>query len=272
MYDRTLTTDAQTRITVETAGSRRTVDLYSPEGLRTVASMWVKLGAQFRLMYEPTWLGIPIIQFPSDIVLMQELLWRLRPDWIVECGVAHGGSAVFYASLCELAGKGRVLGVDVEIRKHNRAALAAHPLSHRIELIEGSSIAQETFERVRRRVAGSGCVVVLLDSNHTTEHVLAELRLYEQLVTPGSYLVVMDGAQADVWDIPRGQREWRLSHPLEAIERFLAAHPEYEDDPHYTRLHVTCCPHGFLRKKRRDAWGAPLVAEHQPYPEEVSAR
>ena len=254
MYDRTLTTDSQTRITVETAGSRRTVDLYSPEGLRTVASMWVKLGAEFRLMYEPTWLGIPIIQFPTDIVLMQELLWRLRPDWIVECGVAHGGSAVFYASLCELAGKGRVLGIDVEIRKHNRAALEAHPLAHRIELIEGSSTSQETFERVRRRVAGSGCVVVTLDSNHCTDHVLAELRLYEQLVTPGSYLIVNDTHLEGIGWIR--QNLWnRIFHPelgigpLTAVHQFIRSTTDFAIDSTLPRSYLSCSPSGFLKRK-----------------------
>jgi cephalosporin hydroxylase len=250
MYDRAVVTGANARLTVETDLDSRTVDLYTDEGMKLVAGLWVKLAAQFRLMYEPSWLGIPIIQVPCDIVLMQELIWRLRPDWIVECGVAHGGSAVLYASLCELAGKGRVLGVDAEIRKYNRVAIEAHPLTHRIELLEGSSTSAETVDEVRRKVAASRTVLVVLDSNHSASHVLEEMRLYGQFVTPGSYLVVMDGAQADVWDIPRGQQEWRESHPLKAIGQFLSTHPEFEDDPHYTRLHITSCPQGFLRRRQ----------------------
>jgi cephalosporin hydroxylase len=250
MYDRSIITGAGTQLSIRSGGRETTVDLYSSEGLQAVAALWVKLSAEFRLMYEPTWLGIPVIQVPCDIVAMQELIWRLRPDWIVECGVAHGGSAVLYASICELAGKGRVLGVDAEIRKFNRAAISAHPLAHRIELIEGGSTDEATFRRVQAAVSGASRVLVVLDSNHSAEHVFAELELYQSLVTAGSYVVVMDGAQADVWDIPRGKPEWRETHPLEAIERFLRAHPEFTEDPHYTRFHVTSCPHGFLRRRR----------------------
>lgn len=253
MYDRTLAAGPDTRISIDSGATSRTFDLYSPEGARAIAALWVKIAAQFRIMYEPTWLGIPIIQVPTDIVAMQELLWRLRPDWIVECGVAHGGSAVLYASICEMLGKGKVLGIDVEIRKYNRAAVEAHPLSHRIELVEGSSVDTNVFDYARRRVAGASGVLVILDSNHSTQHVLKEMKLYQQLVTPGGYLVVMDGAQADVSDIPRGRPEWKTDHPVEAIERFLAANPEFEEDTHYTRMHITSCPHGFLRKRRLGA-------------------
>jgi cephalosporin hydroxylase len=269
MYDRSIVTGPGTQIQIHSGGRETVFDLYSPEGLRAIAALWVKLSAQFRLMYEPTWLGIPIIQVPCDIVAMQELIWRLRPDWIVECGVAHGGSAVLYASICELAGKGRVLGVDAEIRKYNHAAILAHPLAHRIELIEGGSTDPSTLQQVRTRISGASRVLVILDSNHSTEHVLAEMKLYSDLVTPGSYLVVMDGAQADVWDIPRGNPEWRETHPLEAVNRFLAANPDFVEDPHYTRMHVTSCPHGFLRKRRLEE-GLTAAYAHAPILKEVA--
>jgi len=273
MYDRTVIAGPGTRIAIESGGECRTFDLYTPEGARAVAALWVKLAAQFRIMYEPTWLGVPIIQVPSDIVLMQELLWRVRPDWVIECGVAHGGSAILYASICELLGKGKVLGVDVEIRKYNRAAIEAHPLAHRIELLEGSSIDPNLLSRIRRRVSGASSVLVVLDSNHSHAHVLAEMALYHDLVTPGGYMVVMDGAQADVWDVPRGKPEWKSDHPIEAIERFLAAHPEFEDDSHYTRMHITSCPHGFLRKKRLGAETPAPEMETAPFREiEVTRR
>jgi cephalosporin hydroxylase len=176
-------------------------------------------------------------------------LWRLRPDWIIECGVAHGGAAVLYASICELAGKGRVLGVDCEIRKYNRVAIEAHPLAPRIELLEGSSIDPAVAAEVSRRTAGGQRRIVVLDSNHSAEHVLEEMNLYAGLVTPGSYLVVMDGAQADVADVPRGKPEWAQSHPVQAIIQFLSQHPEFCNDPHYTRMHITSCPMGFLRRR-----------------------
>lgn len=242
-------TAAPARITIASGNQTRTEDLFSPAGRDLVAGLWLELSAQFRLMYDLTWLGIPIIQLPGDIVMMQELIWRLRPDVIVECGFAHGGSAILYASILELAGKGIVLGVDVEVRQYNRLAVESHPLAHRIRIIEGSSIEPSTVDRVKAVCAGARTVLVVLDSNHSTAHVRAELEAYQALVTPGSYVVVMDGAQALVAGIPNAKPEWRESHPLAAIEMFLAAHPEFAEDPRYTRTHVTCNPRGFLRRK-----------------------
>jgi len=248
MYDTTIIAGPESKLTLGTAQGATEVPLYSPEGMRMVASLWTKLATQYKLMYEPSWLGIPIIQFTSDMVMMQELIWKLRPDYIVECGFAHGGSAILYASICDLAGKGEVIGIDVEVRKYNRVAIESHPLSRRIRIIEQSSVDQNTAQLVQQITGGAKCVLVVLDSNHSREHVLREMELYQNLVTGGSYLVVMDGLQATVWDTPRGLPEWKDSNPLQAIEEFLARHPEFEDDPHYTRLHVTCCPHGFLRR------------------------
>ena len=249
MYNRELIAQPDAQISVHSQGLSTVVPLYSQQGLKLVSALYNKLAAQFRLMYEPTWLGIPIIQMPSDIVLMQELIWRLRPDFIVECGLAHGGSAMLYASICELAGKGVVIGVDVEVRQYNRVALRSHPLAHRLEVIEATSTDTSTASRLAQRVANAQRVMVVLDSNHTRVHVARELELYAPLVTPGSYLVVMDGAQAHVWDIPRGKPEWRDDHPLAAIHEFLASQSEFEIDPYYERFHVTSCPDGFLRRR-----------------------
>jgi cephalosporin hydroxylase len=236
------------KLTLTAEGESRSVNLYSPEALELLGHLWVKVAAEYRVMYEPKWMGIPIIQFPEDILMMQELLWKVRPDWLVECGVAHGGSALFYASMFELLGNGRVLGVDIEIREHNRKAIDAHPLSGRIELIEGNSIDASVASEVQARVSGAKSVMVVLDSNHSRDHVLREMELYCGLVTPGSYLVAMDGAQAHVWDIPRGKKEWREDNPLVAIREFLAVHPEFKSDPHYTRMHITSNPEGYLRR------------------------
>ena len=172
----------------------------------------------------------------------------MRPDCIVECGVAHGGSLILYASILELLGSGQVIGVDVEIRQHNRAAIAGHSLAKRITLLEGSSVADEVVDQVEKAVGSAGSVLVVLDSNHSREHVLRELELYSRLVTPESYLVAMDGAQAHVSDIPRGKPEWRDDNPLAAIDIFLKTHPEFEVDAHYTRMRVTSNPSGFLRR------------------------
>ena len=239
---------AGTKLTLECDGHITTLDLYSKEGLDMLSNLWIKVSAEHRLMYEPTWLGRPIIQFPTDIVMIQELLWKIRPDVVVETGVAHGGSLVLSASILELIGKGKVIGVDIEIRPPNRAAIEAHPLKHRIELIEGSSVATETVAKVRQAVSSAKSVLVFLDSNHTQAHVLKELELYAPLVTPGSYLVAHDGAQAWVWDIPRGKPEWKDDHPLNAIHEFLATHAEFQMDPHWTRLGITSSPEGYLRR------------------------
>lgn len=240
---------ADARLTLSSAAGDVAVDLYSPEGLEMVSNLWVKLAAQHRLMYEVSWLGRPIIQLPTDIVLMQELIWRLRPDVIIETGVAHGGSLVLSASILELlGGEGIVVGVDIDIRAHNRQAIEAHPLARRVRLIEGSSIAPETVAAVQEIARGAERVLVMLDSNHTEAHVRAEIDLYHKLVTPGGYLVVHDGAQAWVSDIPRGKPEWRDDHPLTAIHGFIAEHPEFEVDTQMNRLFITSSPDGFLRR------------------------
>lgn len=235
-------------LTLEYNGERTTVDVYSQEGLDLLSNLWIKSAAQHRLMYEPTWLGRPVIQFSTDIVMIQELLWKIQPDVVVETGVAHGGSLVLSASVLELIGKGKVIGIDIEIRPHNRTAIEAHPLKHRIELIEGSSVAEETLDAVKKAVGNAKSVLVFLDSNHTESHVREELELYAPLVTPGSYIVAHDGAQAWVWDIPNGKPEWKDDHPLNAIHKFLKSHPEFTIDPHWTRLGITSSPDGFLKR------------------------
>lgn len=239
---------AGSTLTLDTGTERSTVDLYSREGLDLLSNLWIKAGAEHRMMYEPTWLGRPIIQFPMDIVAVQELLWEVKPDVVVETGIAHGGSAVLSASILELIGKGKVVAVDIDIRAHNRKAIEEHPMSRRIEMIQGSSIADDTMAAVRAAVGNAKTVVVFLDSNHSEAHVFRELELYGELVTPGSYLVAHDGAQAWVAEIPRGNASWKADHPLTAIHRFVAEHPEYTIDERWTRLGITSSPDGWLKK------------------------
>ena len=235
-------------LTLGNEGEQSTVDLYSDDGFDMLSNLWIKVAAERRLMYEAEWLGRPIIQFSTDVLVIQELLWELQPDVVIETGVAHGGSLVLSASILELIGKGKVIGVDIEIRPHNRAALDAHRLRHRIELIEGSSVAAETLEHARASVGEAQTVVVFLDSNHSREHVLKEMELYAPLVTPGSYLVAHDGAQAWVWDIPRGNPQWNDDHPLAAIHEFLKKNADFTIDHRRTRFGVTSSPDGFLKK------------------------
>ena len=235
-------------VTLSAGDETTTVELYSRDGLDMLSNLWIKAAAEHRMMYEVSWLGRPVIQFPMDIVAVQELLWKVRPDVVVETGVAHGGSLVLSASILQLIGTGKVVGVDIEIRKHNRAAIEAHPLAHRIELIEGSSVDEGTMTAVRRAVGDAKTVLVFLDSNHSAAHVFRELELYGALVTPGSYLVAHDGAQAWVSEIPRGKAEWCEDNPLVAIHRYLAEHPEFTNEPHWTRLGITSSPGGWLRR------------------------
>lgn len=235
-------------ITIRTPEGPRDVDIYSPEGFEVVANLFTRAGWQRKLSYEITWLGIPIIQVPEDILIVQELIWRIRPDVIIESGVAHGGALVLYASLLELLGRGRVIGVDIEIRKYNRLAIQSHPTSTRISLLEGSSTDPDIFAKIRRSIQPNENVMVMLDSNHTRDHVRAELELYGSLVSPGSYLIVFDEVMPMVADAPNGQPSWDQDNPLEAVRDFVAKHPEFEVDHEYERLGVTYCRSGFLKR------------------------
>lgn len=199
--------------------------------------------------YNFSWMGRPIIQYPQDIVAMQEIIWDLKPDLIIETGIAHGGSLVFYASLLELIGHGEVLGIDIDIRRHNRAELEKHPMFKRIKMIEGSSIADDTFSQVQQAAAGKKKILVSLDSNHTHEHVLRELELYSTLVTTGSYLVVFDTI---VEDLPEGylKRPWGVgNNPKTAVHAFLAANDAFVIDKDMdNKLLLSVAPDGYLKK------------------------
>jgi cephalosporin hydroxylase len=240
------------KIKIVEHGREREVDIYSKEGLLLISELWTKVSCHNRLMYEPAWLGIPIIQFPEDIVIMQELIWKIRPDVIVETGVAHGGSAILYSSILEIIGKGKVIAVDIEIRQYNKVAIKSHPLSKRINLIEGSSTDANIFKEIKSLINKGDKVLVTLDSNHSYEHVLKELEMYSRIVPEDSYLVAMDGAQAFAWDIPAGKMEWKEDNPLKAIEDFLSNNPDWESDSYYNRLVVTSNPMGFLRRKQEN--------------------
>jgi len=195
-------------------------------------------------------MGLPIIQFPQDIVAMQELLWQVQPDLVIETGVARGGSVVFYASMLELiGGDGRVIGVDVDIRRHNRAAIEAHPMARRIDLVEGSSIDPATLFRVGELARGRRRVLVTLDSSHTHQHVLRELELYSSFVTPGSYLVVFDTCVEWTPSELIGERPWgKGDNPWTAVRAFLRGTDRFVVDVAIAgKLQVTVCRDGFLR-------------------------
>ena len=204
-----------------------------------------------RYAYNFSWLGRPIIQYPQDIMALQEIVWRVKPERIIETGVAHGGSTVFFASMLELiGGAGRVIAIDIEIRPHNRVAIEAHPMSRRVTLIEGSSIDDAIAERVRREVEGAGPIMVVLDSNHTCAHVSRELELYAPLVSRGSYVVVMDTVVEYMPEDSFPDRPWsRGDNPLTAVERFLARDDRFAVDSEMeNKLLVTVAPGGYLRR------------------------
>ncbi|OGB47897.1 MAG: cephalosporin hydroxylase [Burkholderiales bacterium RIFCSPLOWO2_12_FULL_65_40] len=221
---------------------------------------------QRQYVYNFDWLGRPIIQYPQDMVAMQELVWRVRPDLIIETGIAHGGSLVLSASLlamldmCDAIEAGtvfdprqsqrKVLGIDIDIRPHNRAAIEAHPMASRIAMVQGSAIASDVVAQVQAFAKDYRRVMVCLDSMHTHAHVLAELEAYAPLVTPGSYCVVFD---TFVDDMPPGffvDRPWDVGdNPKTAVWQWLPSHPEFEIDAEMeNRLQVTVAPQGFLRR------------------------
>jgi cephalosporin hydroxylase len=234
---------------VDEDGEEQHHGLYDAEAFRVLSEVWLKVGWDLKYTYDFRWQGRPVIQMPEDLIRLQEVVWSTRPDVIVETGVAHGGSAVFFASLLELLGRGKVIAVEVELRPHNRSAIEAHPLFPRIALVDGSSTDPATLEKVRREIPSAARVMVMLDSNHTQEHVARELDMYGSLVSPGCYLVVADGVQGLLHDVPRGKPEWKDNHPVNAIHPFLESHDEFELDPSFNLYGITYFQDGFLRRK-----------------------
>ncbi len=224
--------------------------------LSDAADAFTKASTVPKYSYNFSWLGRPIIQYPQDILAMQELAWSIQPDLIIETGIAHGGSLIFSASMLELNAAcggpqdAEVLGVDIDIRAHNRAAIEAHPMVKRISMIQGSSIAPEIVEQVQAKASGRRRVLVYLDSNHTHEHVLAELRAYAPLTSVGSYCVVFDTV---IEDLPAGMfpdRPWGPgNNPKTAVWDYLKTHPEFEIDKKMDhKLQISVAPDGYLKR------------------------
>lgn len=217
--------------------------------LEEAAIKWAKVSAENRLSYEIDWLGVPIIQTPEDMILMQELIFQIQPDVIIETGVAHGGSLIYYASLLELLGKGIVIGIDIEIREHNRRVIEAHPMFKRIELIEGSSISEETIEKIKKIVPKDSKVIVCLDSNHTKDYVLKELQLYNKFVHLGGYIVVFDTNTSKLAELGACEKSYINNGPKEAVEDFLKVNDNFEIDIYYNKLYISYSPNGYLKRK-----------------------
>lgn len=224
------------------------------DDLKKMGLEFVVKTAPYKYTYNFSWMGRPIIALPQDMIAMQEIIWNVQPDLIIETGVAHGGSIVYYASLLELIGKdGIVVGIDIDIRKHNRQLIEAHPMSKRIRLIEGSSISLEVLKKVKEIAVEKKTILICLDSNHTHDHVLQELNLYGPLTSIGSYCVVFDTIVEDMpEDYDWGQRTWgKGNNPKTALREFLKTHDDFKIDQEiHNKLLISVAPDGYLKKIR----------------------
>lgn len=220
------------------------------------SNAWVRRSFEQKYMYNFNWLGRPIIQFPQDILAMQEIIFSVKPDLIIETGIAHGGSIVFYASMLELNAAcggtkdAEVLGIDIDVRSHNRKEIEAHPMFKRISMIEGSSLSESVVAQARAKASGKKKVMVCLDSNHTHEHVLAELEAYAPLTSVGSYCIAFDTIVEDVPKDLFPDRPWGPgNNPKTAVHEYLKGHPEFLIDADmHQKLMITVAPDGFLKR------------------------
>lgn len=234
--------------------------------LKSATAEWMDASTPARYSYNFEWLGRPVIQYPQDIVAVQELIFKVKPDLVVETGIAHGGSLILSASILAMLDyadalaegttldpakpKRKVLGIDIDIREHNREAIAAHPMASRIEMIQGSSIADDIIAQVKARAEGAGTVLVFLDSNHTHDHVLAELEAYANLASVGSYCVVFDTIVEDLPDGYYPDRPWGVGdNPKTAVWEYLKHNDDFEIDHAIDeRLQISVAPQGYLKR------------------------
>ena len=245
---------------VEVNGTK--INLYSPEGFKVIADLWLKVGWDQKYIYSFSWLGRPIIQSPDDMLRIQEVIFDIKPDLVIETGIAHGGSLIYYASILQSIGNGRVVGIDVDIRQHNREAIEEHKLFSLISLIEGSSIDSSTYEKVKELVSDNERVIVILDSAHDYNHVKNEIEIYSHLVSVGSYIVVTDGSQEYLGSTPRAKSDypgyvdtWKDNNPKKAAEDFVLENDQYEIiEPKFLfnegniDFRVTHWPSAFIKK------------------------
>lgn len=243
-------------VTVSDARGEQQYQMASNEAFMAVSKAWLRCGWDAKYVYSFSWLGRPIIQLPEDMIRIQEVIYRIKPDIIIETGIAHGGSLIFYASLCKAIGKGRVIGIDVDIRSHNRQAIEAHELSPLITLVEGSSIDPAVVARVARMIDDSPNALVVLDSDHSRDHVFAELNMYAPFVGLGSYIVVADGIMAELCRAPRAQPDWSWNNPISAVTKFLEGRGDFEvEEPKFAfnegmiTGRVSYWPGAYLRRK-----------------------
>ena len=235
--------------------------LYSNEAYKLISDIWLKVGWDQKHLYTFSWLGRPIIQEPEDMIRMQEVLYTIQPDVIIETGVAHGGSIILYASICKMIGKGKVVGVDIEIRPHNRKAIEEHEMFDKISLIEGDSNSQEILDEVGTHIQEGDTVLVILDSCHDYDHVKKELEQYSKFVSAGSYIVCTDGLQKTIGDTDRAIKEypeasgWYTNNPLNALrefveenENFVIEEPKFPFSESEIDYRLTHWPEAYLKR------------------------
>ena len=219
-------------VSEDTAAGETRHDIGSAEGFAIVSRAWLRAGWDAKYVYSFSWMGRPVIQLPEDMLRIQEVIYAIKPTLIIETGIAHGGSLIFYASLFKAMGTpGRVLGIDIEIRPHNRKAIEDHELFSYLTLIEGSSVSPEIISLVQDQIKPEDRVMVILDSNHSKSHVLSELDSYGPMVSPGCYIVATDGIMHWLGRAPRTESDWSWNNPRDAAVEFLAVHPEFELAP-----------------------------------------
>ena len=229
--------------------------LGTPEAFSAISRAWLRSGWDTKYVYSFAWMGRPIIQLPEDMIRIQEIIYKVKPDVIIETGVAHGGSLVFYASLCKSMNRGRVIGIDIEIRPHNRKAIEEHELFDLINLVEGSSIDKGTLNKVKAMVKPGERGFVVLDSEHSKQHVLAELNTYSEIVAIDSYIIPCDGIMEEMVGAPRTSDDWFWNNPKAAAEEFVKTHdnfvieePVFPFNEGLITERVTYWPSAFLRR------------------------
>jgi cephalosporin hydroxylase len=251
-----ITIDMQTG-TVHTSGAEgdATHAIGSPEAFGLISKAWLRSGWDTKYVYGFSWMGRPVIQLPEDMIRIQELIYRVAPDVLIETGIAHGGSLIFYASLFKAMGKGRVIGIDIEIRSYNREAIEAHEMAAGITMIEGSSVDAAIVAEAGRHLRPGERALVVLDSNHTRDHVLQELRAYAGFVAVGSYIVACDGIMQEVVGAPRTSPGWTTDNPQFAVQDFLAERDDFVlEEPAFPfnegqiTERVTYWPNAFLKR------------------------
>ena len=218
--------------------------------LKELSIRWLECSSKYNYSYNYEWMGRPVIQFPPDMIAIQEIIWKIKPDLIIETGIARGGSLIYYASLLELIKQnGLVLGIDIDIREHNRDAITDHSMNKRIKMIEGSSIDFDVIQQVKEICKNKKSILVILDSNHSHNHVLSELKSYSSLVTPGSYLIVLDTIVEDLPDGFVQNRPWgKGNNPKTAVWEFLETEKRFVIDKDIeNKLLITVAPDGYLK-------------------------